>query len=573
MGQEWQWPSNAGGRTAHLPRRAPVNRPPARPQYRLSRNEAAVAIARLTPRELAVAMREGWFRITGWNLHGTCAATDAEASARCRRSGLRATVRVERQDVIDAILSQHGEQLSCFAANRLADRQPHLSARSLSSTRRRCAIAAMAILLVALAVFWPAMAKAAALVAFPVLFLAVSVLKLASAVATPRVTMPAGPRLSDEDLPVYTVLVPLFGETSVLPQIIGSLKALNYPADKLDVKIIVEAGDGPTREMARQLVPGAGFDIITVSPGKPQTKPRALNLALMFARGDLVTIYDAEDIPQPMQLRLAAQCFAAAPPEVACLQARLAYYNSNENWLTRQFTIEYASLFDLMLPLLARLGWPLPLGGTSNHFRHEALKAAGGWDAWNVTEDADLGLRLARLGYRCEVLNSTTFEEANCRLGNWLHQRARWLKGWMQTWLVIMGSPVSAWRSMGTQGFLAAQVMMAGMIGSALLHPVFLVMLLHDQVFAAPEVYSEAEQLHRTIALLVLAAGYASAILAGLRALHIRRLHPLMPSVMTMPVYWLLISAGGWLALWQLVRAPFHWNKTRHGISRVFRKP
>jgi cellulose synthase/poly-beta-1,6-N-acetylglucosamine synthase-like glycosyltransferase len=183
------------------------------------------------------------------------------------------------------------------------------------------------------------------------------------------------------------------------------------------------------------------------------------------------------------------------------------------------------------------------------------------------------GLRLARLGYRCEVLNSTTFEEANCRLGNWLHQRARWLKGWMQTWLVIMGSPVSAWRSMGTQGFLAAQVMMAGMIGSALLHPVFLVMLLHDQVFAAPEVYSEAEQLHRTIALLVLAAGYASAILAGLRALHIRRLHPLMPSVLTMPVYWLLISAGGWLALWQLVRAPFHWNKTRHGISRVFRKP
>jgi hypothetical protein len=344
--------------------------------------------------------------MTGWNLRGTCAATDAAASARCRRSGLLATVCVERQDVIDAILSQHGEQLSSFAANRLADRQPHPSARSLSSTRRRCAIAAIAILLVALEVFWPAMAKAAALVAFPVLFLAVSALKLASAVTTPRITMPAGPRLRDEDLPVYTALVPLFGETSVLPQIIGSLKGLNYPAGKLDVKIIVEEGDGLTREMVRQLVPGTGFDIITVSPGKPQTKPPALNLALMFARGDLLTIYDAEDIPQPMQLRVAAQSFAAAPPEVACLHARLAYYNSNENWLTRQFAIEYASLFDLMLPLLARLGLPLPLGGTSNHFRHGALRAAAGWDAWNVTEDADLagdhgltGISLAQNGH------------------------------------------------------------------------------------------------------------------------------------------------------------------------------
>ncbi len=319
-------------------------------------------------------MREGWFCTTDRNLRKTGAATNAEASARCRRAGLRATIRVERQDMIDAILSQDGKQLSSFAANRLADRQPHLSARSLNSRRWRCAIATVGLLLVAFAVLWPALVAAAASVVFPALFRAVSALKLASAVATPHITMPAGDRLGDADLPIYTVLVPLFGETSVLPQIIGSLKALNYPADKLDVKIIVEERDEPTLEMARRLVPDTGFDIITVSPGKPQTKPRELNLAQMFARGDLVTIYDAEDIPQPMQLRLAAQCFAAAPPDVACLQARLAYYNSNENWLSRQFTIEYASLFDLMLPLLARLGPPLR-GAELDHLRGGQLPA------------------------------------------------------------------------------------------------------------------------------------------------------------------------------------------------------
>jgi cellulose synthase/poly-beta-1,6-N-acetylglucosamine synthase-like glycosyltransferase len=308
-----------------------------------------------------------------------------------------------------------------------------------------------------------------------------------------------------------------------------------------------------------------------VSPGLPQTKPRALNLALMFARGELVTIYDAEDIPQPMQLRHSAQHFKSAPADVACLQARLSYYNSNENWLTRQFTIEYASLFDVLLPALARWRLPLPLGGTSNHFRIGPLKQAGGWDAWNVTEDADLGLRLARLGYRAEVLGSTTFEEANCRLGNWLQQRARWLKGWMQTWIVIMRRPIAAWREMGTAGFLTAQVMMAGMVGSALLHPVFLVILFHDLVLAPAGNGSWVETAYRGQALTVLVLGYGAAMAAGVRALKLRRLDELMPSIATMPVYWLLMSVGGWLALWQLLRAPFHWNKTAHGISRIYR--
>jgi cellulose synthase/poly-beta-1,6-N-acetylglucosamine synthase-like glycosyltransferase len=360
----------------------------------------------------------------------------------------------------------------------------------------------------------------------------------------------------------------LFRETSILRQTIAGLKSLNYPADKLDVKIIVEQDDFDTREMVQRMVPGTGFDIITVPRGKPQTKPRALNHALMFARGDLVTIYDAEDIPQPMQLRLAAQSFRDGDAKLACLQARLSFYNSNENWLTRQFTLEYASLFDLMLPMLARFSLPLPLGGTSNHFKLDVLRHVGGWDAWNVTEDADLGLRLSRMGFRSEVLVSTTFEEANCQTRNWLSQRARWLKGWMQTWLVHMRNPLRTWQELGTASFVISQLLMAGMIGSALFHPMFAAVLVYDLTWST----HPPDPLYQYAAILFLLFGYLAVMTAGARALYLRRMYPLFPSILSMPVYWLLISFGGWLALWQLITAPFHWNKTSHGISNVFKR-
>ncbi len=145
------------------------------------------------------------------------------------------------------------------------------------------------------------------------------------------------------------------------------------------------------------------FEVIVVPQGSPQTKPRALNYALQFCRGSLLTIYDAEDIPEPNQLREVARKFSGAGEKLACLQAQLSFYNPNENWLTRQFTAEYATLFGLILPALAAHNLPLPLGGTSNHFRTRNLRQIGGWDPYNVTEDADLGLRLARLGYRTGV--------------------------------------------------------------------------------------------------------------------------------------------------------------------------
>ena len=269
-------------------------------------------------------------------------------------------------------------------------------------------------------------------------------------------------------------------------------------------------------------------------------------------------------------MRLAAGVFAKAPDDLACVQARLDFFNAGDNWLTRQFAIEYAVLFRRLLPVLASLSLPLPLGGTSNHFRADILRKVGGWDPHNVTEDADLGLRLARMGYRTGVIDSETSEEANCALGNWMQQRARWLKGWMQTWLVHMREPGRLFRELGWAGFLATQAWLAGLIFSSLVHPFFMGYTIW--LMARGEFFPASADLIGTMIvglnLAVLFAGYASYVLVAWEALAGRRDRHLRPWLVFTPIYWLLISAAAWLALWQLIRNPFGWNKTRHGLVR-----
>jgi glycosyltransferase XagB len=369
--------------------------------------------------------------------------------------------------------------------------------------------------------------------------------------------------LHDDELPVYTVLVPVFREIEVLQQLIEALSKLDYPWAKLDIKIILEAEDRPMHAAIKAMKLPWHFDIIIVPAGKPQTKPRALNYALRFARGSLVTIYDAEDLPDPRQLRLAAAQFAVADRRVACLQAALDFYNPRDNWLTQQFAAEYAGLFHTILPALAAYGLPLPLGGTSNHFRTSALMNVGGWDAFNVTEDADIGIRLARFGYRTGILHSSTLEEANSELPNWLMQRRRWLKGFLQTWLVHNRNPLKLLRQVGLSGFCAIQAMTLGVFASALLHPLLLGVTIWRLVFGHL-------QLADPIAwagLLLLVIGYWSAIAANKRGL--RKIGQTMQTsqALTLPVYWLLMSAAAWMAAWDFVVAPYHWHKTKHGLT------
>jgi cellulose synthase/poly-beta-1,6-N-acetylglucosamine synthase-like glycosyltransferase len=304
-----------------------------------------------------------------------------------------------------------------------------------------------------------------------------------------------------------------------------------------------------------------------VPQGSPRTKPKALNYALQFCRGRLLTIYDAEDVPEPNQLRTVALEFSRADEKLACLQAQLTFYNPNENWLTRQFTAEYATLFGLMLPALASFDLPLPLGGTSNHFRTSILRKIGGWDPYNVTEDADLGVRLARLGFRTGVIESLTYEEANTQLVNWLRQRARWIKGFMQTWLVHMRNPVRTASELGATGFWTLQSFTAGVFLSALFHPFLIAITIWLFIVNPPHASLPATAL-AGLNLEVFVLGYGVAMLAGIKALRRQGKKGGWFTVATMPVYWLLISIAAWLALWQFIFSPFQWNKTEHGLSK-----
>ena len=259
---------------------------------------------------------------------------------------------------------------------------------------------------------------------------------------------------------------------------IEALKILDYPATKLDIKIILESVDLDTIRLAKSIKLPGNFDILIVPEGGPRTKPKALNYALEYAKGEYVVIYDVEDEPEPDQLRRALAMFRASGPDIACIQARLNVYNFSQSWLTRQFAIEYTSLFDGLLPAFENLSLPILLGGTSNHFRTSILRKIGAWDPYNVTEDADLGIRILRRGLRSRILPSTTYEEAPPRFVPWLKQRTRWMKGWLQTFLTHTRNTARLRRDIGFWRYFGFQAILGGAILSALIHPLFYIGLM-----------------------------------------------------------------------------------------------
>jgi len=376
--------------------------------------------------------------------------------------------------------------------------------------------------------------------------------------------------IPDERLPVYTIIVPLYREAPVVASLIAALRALDYPREKLDIKLMLEEDDVETRAAALRLSPTAPFEIIAPPKSGPRTKPKALAAALPFARGSFLTIYDAEDEPEPGQLRTALAAFAQGGADLACVQARLCVDNVADGWLSRQFAAEYAGQFDVFLPALAKMKLPIPLGGTSNHFRTDVLRKVGGWDPFNVTEDADLGMRLARFGYRIGVIDSTTWEEAPVGHAQWLRQRTRWFKGWMQTWIVHMRHPRRLRRDLGWRGFVAFQLLVGGTALSALVHPFFMAHVIHDIIsghFSAPSESLE-QAFRKGLALATLSTGYFGSIALGIVGLKRRGILRHGWVLATIPIYWIFLSAACWRALHQLVRAPYRWEKTEHGLAR-----
>jgi cellulose synthase/poly-beta-1,6-N-acetylglucosamine synthase-like glycosyltransferase len=395
------------------------------------------------------------------------------------------------------------------------------------------------------------------------LFLAGIYVRLCALAASPP---PAGPppRLNARRLPTYTIVAPMYREAGVAAQFLRAIRSLDYPPAKLDVKIVLEHDDEDTARALRAAGLPPYAEIVVTPRGAPRTKPRALNVALPLARGKLLTIFDAEDRPEPGQLQAAAAAFAAAGPRLACLQARLAIDNGDEGWLSYFFSLGYAALFDVINPGLAALGLPVPLGGTSNHFRTDILRRVLGWDAWNVTEDADLGLRFARLGYDVAMLSSTTFEDAPTEIAAWLGQRARWIKGWMQTLAVFLRRPRRQARKIGPVQSLAAVSAMTSLIAGPLFGPFYTVRFLHDLFWGdllAPETPARFvfASLNLSVGIFGLAALIAP-LVVGMK----RRGHKASPLLALAPLYLLLLSAAAWRALWEWTRRPFVWTKTEH---------
>lgn len=411
-----------------------------------------------------------------------------------------------------------------------------------------------------LLVLAPDFAAGALIITLYIFIAAICATRLAAALWSTRPA--ARRRLQPDELPEISVIVALYQESEVVAGLCASLLRLDYPSDKLDVILVLEADDTATLEAARPAARRAGFRVLAAPPGEPRTKPRALNFALQAAKGELVAVYDAEDAPSPSQLRLAAESFAA-DQRLGVVQAPLGWYNGEENWLTRQFSLEYAAQFHGLLPLFARLGVPLPLGGTSNVFRRSAVETGGGWDPFNVTEDADLGFRLARFGWRAGVITPGTGEEAPIDLGSWTGQRSRWLKGHLITWLVQMRDPRGLADAAGAGGLAALQLTMLANVFSALAQAPGLALWVLGCVAIG---LGEAGVLTRFgVALGFIAwLSAAACLIAGARragvALRLR-------DIISVNAYWLCQLPAAWRALKETHIRPYVWVKTRHGIS------
>ncbi len=375
--------------------------------------------------------------------------------------------------------------------------------------------------------------------------------------------------LEDADLPVYTILLPVYREAGMLKQLVGGIEQLNYPMSRLDVKLLLEEDDVETLEAAKSMGLPDSFDIIVVPDIGPKGKPRACNAGLAQARGEYLVIYDAEDRPVPNQLRDAVAAFRSAPGDVVCLQAQLNYFNRTHNILTRWFTAEYSMWFDLLLPGLQSIDVAIPLGGTSNHFIVERLSQLRGWDAYNVTEDADLGVRIYQRGWKTAILDSTTFEEATSKYRNWIRQRSRWVKGYIQTYFVHSRHPLRTIRGMGIKSFAVFELFVGVGTLTLLVNPFYWLLTVAwftGRFHVIQEIFPPAVFYMGLAGLII---GNTTFTIVAVAGCYSRSNHEDVKWALLSPVYWVLLSVGAWKGLLQLFYKPYYWEKTTHGYCLI----
>lgn len=529
------------------------------------------AIRRLTPAEAQQAFRHRVLPISWAPGKTGYVAAGERAKTYAKEQGLEVTAITNERTILKELQIGQEAELAQNALWGLRTRFPaHSAAQPFTAQQALWLIFAVAF--VAFALMWdrePSLV--AAFTAMFALFALVGAFHIWCVWPTKLPQAPAAKVIPDADLPVYSVLVPLWREARVIEQTMAMLKSLDYPPAKLDIKLIIEADDDALRQKIEEMRLPAHMEAIVVPKLVPQTKFRALSYVLPFARGELLTVYDAESLPAPDQLRRIAGAFAAAPKTVACLQAQLGYYNRNENWLTRHSALEYAFEFMLLFPRLAKTGAPILFAGAASHYRTQTLRQVGGFDPHNVARDSGLSLRLARFGFRTVMYPSTTREEAATRLRDWMAQRIRWVRGAVQTTIVNSRSPFRMSRDLGARNFFLAQIVTSASLIATLAHPVFLAWVASSIVLLLLDLPLPGHLWLFLQALYVLVAAFAfvSTMAAAIRTSIFLGRGAGLGTLLTLPFYWLLISIASWVAVAQYFSGATRWAKTPHGLSRI----
>lgn len=375
--------------------------------------------------------------------------------------------------------------------------------------------------------------------------------------------------LKKKDLKKYTILCPLYKEKRIISQFIKAMDAIDYPKEQLEILILIEEDDGEIKEALEKMSLSNIFHIILIPHSLPKTKPKALNFGLQKTTGEYIVIYDAEDIPDLQQLKKAICAFKKTDNRVICIQAKLNFYNVHQNILTKLFTAEYALWFDLILTGLQSINGPIPLGGTSNHFKTSYLREIKGWDSFNVTEDCDLGLRIAKKGYKTAIMNSLTFEEANSHHLNWLHQRSRWIKGYIQTYLVHMRQPSDFLKKWDGQHIITLQFVVGGKFLSMFINPFMWIttigyFLLRVRVGTTIESFYPSSIFYLGVFSLIIGNFlYMYSYMIGCVK---QGYFELIKYLYFVPLYWLGMSLAAWKAGISLIISPHYWSKTIHGF-------
>ena len=477
-----------------------------------------------------------------------------------------------RTDLDQLIQRVHSEHYADVSTHLLMESAPESSAHVVISPAQKAVLVMALLAVLVCGVIWPMGTLVGLVGVASAAYLFVSVYKfrltlraLGTHLET-DVTPEEVVALDERHLPVYTILVPLYKEAGIVARLVRDINALDYPRTRLDVKLLCEEDDTETIEKIRSMGLPPHFHLVVVPDSQPKTKPKACNYGLQLSQGSFCVIFDAEDRPDPDQLKKAVVAFSRVGPEVACIQAKLNHFNQDQNMLTAWFANEYSMHFELVLPAMGASESPIPLGGTSNHFITSVLRDLGAWDPFNVTEDADLGIRLHREGYRTAMIDSTTLEEANSQVGNWIRQRSRWNKGYLQTWLVHMRHPFRLLSETGLRGFLSFNLTM----GSAF------VLLMNPIFWALTTLYvlTQAGFIQQLFPGLVFYAASAMLFVGNFVFVYLnvagslqRGEFGLTRTALLSPLYWGLMSWAAWKGFIQLFTNPFYWEKTEHGLD------